>query len=56
MIFKGSCDTDDWSNDAAFQNNNISQYYCIFDQINAALVSRIDIFQKHKTSYKTPNF
>ncbi len=35
--------------------NNISQYYrffCIFDQINAALVIRRDFFQKHlKKSY-----
>ncbi len=30
--------------------NNISQYRCIFDQINAALVSIRDFFQKHKSS------
>ncbi len=62
MISEGSCDTEDWSNDAEnsalhhrntlylkeysnrklFYCNNISWYYwffCIFDQINAALVS-----------------
>ena len=48
MISEGSCDTEDWSNDAenpAILNcNNISQYYCfcIFKQINAVLVSRRD--------------
>ncbi len=35
LITKGSCDTGDWGNDA---ENNISQYYCSFSQINAALV------------------
>ncbi len=27
--------------------NNISQFYYIFDQINAALMSIRDLFQKH---------
>ncbi len=66
MISEGSCDTEDWSNDAEnsaliteinyvltdihIENsylkncNNISQFYCIFDQINAGLVSRRDFF------------
>ncbi len=33
--------------------NNISQYfsfYCIFDEMNAALVSIRDFFQKHNKS------
>ncbi len=72
MISEGSCDTEDWSNDAensaAHHSNklhfniythrnqlfyiliifhNITVFYCIFDQINAALVSRRDFFQKH---------
>ncbi len=62
MISEGSCDTEDWSNDAensALQSNRHSHrkqlfwiiiifhyFYCIFDQMNAALVSRRD-FQKH---------
>ncbi len=41
-----------YSNRKAILNcNNISQYYsfyCIFSQINAALVSRRDFFEKHK--------
>ncbi len=70
MISEGSCDIEDWSNDAEnsalitgihFYNvyrekniilnyNNISQFccfYCGFNQINAALVSRI-IFKNMK--------
>ncbi len=63
MISEGSCDTEDWSNDAENSDlhhmntiffyiwkykivilncNNISKFYsfyCIFDQINAALVN-----------------
>ncbi len=65
MISEGSCDTEDSSNDAentAFDHrNNISQYYCfycIFDQITAALVSRRDFFKKHlkKKSYHPQTF
>ncbi len=71
MISEGSCDTEDWSNDAensalitginyilkyitidnslkqSILNCNISQYYwfyCIFDQISGAWVSRRLIF------------
>ncbi len=69
MISEGSCDTENWSNDAentALPSekihlifkcikiekscNIISQYYClycIFDQINAALVSIRYLFKKH---------
>ncbi len=70
MISEGSCDTEDWSNDAGnsaahLKNkflifkiySNIKHLfkiviifhtiYCIFDQINAALMSRRDFFQKH---------
>ncbi len=62
MISEGSCDTEDWSNDAEKQQflicNDILQYYyflCILDQINADLLSRRDfylfvcffVFQKH---------
>ncbi len=77
MISEGSCDTEDWSNDAensaAHQRNKLhftiyeikdslncnvfSQYYCsycIFDQINAALVS-IRGLLKAKTILPTPN-
>ncbi len=66
MISEGSCDTEDWSNDAensAFHQRNIlqntailnciiiSQYYCFYcvsDQINAALVSIIEVLQKNE--------
>ncbi len=42
MISEGSCDTEDWSNDAEnavnyiliIFYNKISQYYCFCDQIN----------------------
>ncbi len=71
MISEGSCDTEDWSNDAEnsalhhrnklhlkyikmkncyLNSNNISQYcnfYCIFHQINAALISIRDFFKEH---------
>jgi len=56
VISKGSCDTEGWSNDAEnsalitginyiliekmFTLYNITLYYCIFDQVNAGLVSR----------------
>ncbi len=74
MISEGSCDTEDWSNDAEnaalyhrnkyilkyiqienviLNYNNISQFYCfywIFDQINAALVSKRDSFKNIKIS------
>jgi len=49
MISEGSCDTEDWSNDA--ENTGIEKkvltFYQYFDQIIAALVSRRAIFQKH---------
>ena len=73
MISEGSCDTEDWSNDAdnsalhhrnklyfkVFKKqktiilncNNISQYYCffcIYYEINAALMSIRDFVQKHE--------
>jgi len=48
MISEGSCDTEFWSNDAEnsawFGHNG---FYCIFSQINAALVNITDLFQKH---------
>jgi len=58
MISKGSCDTEAWSNDAKnsalpSQEYFTSQYYCfycIFDQMNAALVSIRDFFQKHQNN------
>ncbi len=37
--------------------NNISNcycFYCICDQINAALASKRDVFQKHKKIYYRP--
>ncbi len=46
MISEGSCDTEDCSN--GFYCNNVLQYYCfycIFDQINAALMSIRDLFK-----------
>ncbi len=63
MISEGSCDAEDWSNDAEISAlhhrnlqhihrtvllncNSIWQYYWIFDQINAVLLSRRDFFQK----------
>ncbi len=75
MISEGSCDTEDWSNDAEnsalirgtsyilkyiqteniLYYNNISQcycFYCIFDQINAALVTRKDFIKKKNTNPK----
>ncbi len=39
--------------------NNISQYYsfyCIFDQINAALVCIRNLFQKHLKNCTKPEF
>ncbi len=54
MISERSCDSDDLSNDVEnsgindilkyiltviLKGNNISQYYCVFDQFNAVLVS-----------------
>ncbi len=54
MISEELCDTEDWSNDLItginyilqyiqIENcNNISEYYCTFDKINAAFVSRRD--------------
>ncbi len=37
-------------------NCNIILFYCIFDQINATLVSIRDIFQKHEKVIPTPIF
>jgi len=49
MISEGSCDTEDWSNDA--ENTGIEKKFLkfdqYFDQIIAALVCRRAIFQKH---------
>ncbi len=42
MDSEGSCDTEDWSNDA----ENSACFYCIFYQINAALVRIRDFFLK----------
>ncbi len=62
------CDTEDWSNDAEnqlclanyFLNcNNISQFYsfyCVFDQINEALISIRDFFLNFKKSYQPQTF
>ncbi len=36
--------------------NNISYFYSIFDQINAALESRKDFIQKQQKILPTPNF
>ncbi len=63
MIFEGSCDTKDWSNDAENQLCITVIHYIlkyikiekkvilncnnIFDQINVALVSIIYFFQMH---------
>ncbi len=53
MISEESCETEDCSNDTIVRPilncNNCSQYccyHCIFDQINAVLVSRRDFFQE----------
>ncbi len=67
MISEGSCDTEDWSNDAEnpalhhrnklhfkyfkIENNYfqlIEIFYCIYDKINAALVTAFirNLFQK----------
>ncbi len=60
MISEGSCDTEDWSNDAENSDlitginyilncNNISQYYiCIFDLLKAALLRIRYFFQNIK--------
>jgi len=63
MISEGSCDTEDWSNDASQEKNYIFSHknsylknvlifhsitvLCHFNEINAALVSRKDSFEKH---------
>ncbi len=61
MISEGLCDTEDCDNNSALTStgihyilkyikietcNNISQYYCFFCKINAALLSIRDIFKK----------
>ncbi len=57
MISEGSCDTEDWNNDAEnsalhhrnklqFKIHNMTVFTVFFDKINAALVSIRD-FQKH---------
>ncbi len=66
MFSEGSCDTEDWNNDAdnsglntaikyiltyktvIFNCKNVSKFVQIFFQINAALVSRRDLFRKLK--------
>ncbi len=70
MISEGSCDTEDWSNDAEnsalitgisnikIENTPFILYitlllYCVFDQINAALVIIRDFFQKQNKQKKT---
>ncbi len=84
MSSEGSCDTEDWSNDAEnsvlrhrnklllkkilnkkhlfYFWNNTSQYYgfnCIFDQINAALVSIKELYiyikKKNLTNHQLLN-
>jgi len=53
VISEGSCDTEDWSNDAGKQMiytgiifHNITGFvFLFFDQINAVLVSRRDSFK-----------
>ncbi len=45
-----------WSQKYILNCNNISQFYCIFDQINAALLGRRDFFQKYKKSYRPQTF
>ncbi len=74
MFSEGSCDTEDWSNDAensamiteinyilkcikienSLNSNNIAQFYCVFDQIDRALMSIRDLFQKHEKIWPTP--
>ncbi len=48
-IFEGSCDTEDWSNENSGYNmlkkGTILLFYSIFNQINAALVSKRDFFE-----------
>jgi len=62
VICEGSCDTEDWSNDAENHRNKLHftiyshrkqmiyigitfhNFYCIFDQINAAWLNRRDFF------------
>jgi len=50
VVSEGSCDTEDWSNDASiieinytllYIQNSIVIFTCIFDQINAASVSNL---------------
>jgi len=62
MVSKGSCDTEDWSNDAensALHHRNklnfapplYYMFYSIFDQINAYLVSIRDFFFKNTKTF-----
>ncbi len=44
MISEGSYDTEAWSNDAG----NSVLPYCVFDQINAALMSMRDFYNKYQ--------
>ncbi len=69
MVSEGSCDTEDWSNDAEnsaliteinyiLQNikiENICFIYCIFNEIDPALVSRKYI-QKDLGFYQSQTF
>ncbi len=55
MISEGSCDTEDWSNDAensALHHRNKLHFNIhikyIFNQMNASLVNKRDVSQKHK--------
>jgi len=36
--------------------SHVTLFYCILDQINAALVSIRDFFRKHLNIFPTPNF
>ncbi len=56
MISEGSCDTEDWSNDA--ENSSLLHrnyftillfFYCIIDQINTAFTSLRDSIKNIKT-------
>ncbi len=54
MISEGSCDTEDWSNDAENSALHHKLYY-IFDKTNVVLIS-INTFQKHYRILLTPTF
>jgi len=58
MISEGSCDTEDWSNDAENSDHRNKLHFkiyvifhsfnSIFDPINTAFVSMTHFLQKHK--------